>query len=163
MDLLGVSCLCICDKTHRTSNIVHTVVLWSVWKVRNDIFYNKSGWHDMQVVFRKVAYTLAHWELLCLEGEREKLWRISGVLEALACRAPADVAGTWLREQDGRIHQLVVRRVELDGIAPWVAKDEEEKEWCMTVGRLAATLEVGSMSLVEDEGALCVTPTKSLM
>jgi hypothetical protein len=73
------------------------------------------------------------------------------------------VVGTWLREQDGRIHQLVVRRVELDGIAPWIAKEEEEKEWRMTVGRLAATLEAGSMSLVEDEGALCAIPAKSLM
>jgi hypothetical protein len=71
------------------------------------------------------------------------------------------VAGTWLREQDGRIHQLVVRRVELDGIAPWVGKEEEEKEWCMVVKRLAATLE--AMSLVEDEGALCAIPAKSLM
>jgi hypothetical protein len=70
------------------------------------------------------------------------------------------VVGTWLREQDGRIHQLAVRRVELDGIAPWVGK-EEEKEWCMLVRRLAATLE--AMSLVEDEGALCAIPAKSLM
>jgi hypothetical protein len=60
MDLLGVSILWICEKTHRISNIVHMAALWSVWKVRNDIFFNRSGWHDMQVVFQKVAYTLAH-------------------------------------------------------------------------------------------------------
>jgi hypothetical protein len=42
----------------------------------------------MEVVFQKVAYILAHWELLCLEGEKGKLKRISGALEALACCSP---------------------------------------------------------------------------
>jgi hypothetical protein len=81
MDLVGS--LWICERTLRISNIVHTAALWSLWKVRNDICFNRSGWHDMQVVFRKVAYTLAHWE-----REREKLRRINGALEAL-CAIPA--------------------------------------------------------------------------
>jgi hypothetical protein len=41
---------------------------------------------------------------------------------------PADVAGTWLREHAGRIQQLVVKKVELDGIAPWIAQEEKEKD-----------------------------------
>jgi hypothetical protein len=40
MDMLGVSSLWICEKTHKVSNIVHTVALWSLWKVRNDLCFN---------------------------------------------------------------------------------------------------------------------------
>jgi hypothetical protein len=51
------------------------------------------------------------------------------------------VAETWLRKHDGRIEQLVVKKVELDEIAPWIAQEDKEKDWPMTVGKLAATLE----------------------
>ena len=42
----------------------------------------------MQVIYLKVAYTLARWKLLCPEGERAKLDAAINAVEALARQRP---------------------------------------------------------------------------
>jgi hypothetical protein len=42
----------------------------------------------MQVVYLKVAYTLDCWKILCPEGKRNELERITAAMEFLARQAP---------------------------------------------------------------------------
>jgi hypothetical protein len=86
--LLSISSLWICEKTQQVPNIVHAAVLWCLWKVRNDLCFNGYGWSSMQVIYLKVAYTLARWKILCPEGKRSELEGVIAALETLARQAP---------------------------------------------------------------------------
>jgi hypothetical protein len=88
VNLLLVSSMWICEKTQQIPNIVHAAVLWSIWKIRNDLCFNGSRWSSMQVVFLKVGYTLARWKILCPEGKKSELERTMEALELLARQAP---------------------------------------------------------------------------
>jgi hypothetical protein len=47
VNLLSISSLWICEKTNQVPNIVHAAALWSLWKFRNDLCFNGSGWSCM--------------------------------------------------------------------------------------------------------------------
>ena len=87
-DYLSVARLWICEKTHKISNIVHAAVLWTLWKYRNDLCFNRSTWCGMQVIYLKASYTLARWMPLCPEGEKGKLGVVIKELEKLARQVP---------------------------------------------------------------------------
>ena len=63
-DYLSVARLWICEKTHKIPNIVHSVVLWSMWKFRNDMCLNRISWSGMQVMYLKLSFTLVRWKPL---------------------------------------------------------------------------------------------------
>jgi hypothetical protein len=88
VNLLSISSLWICEKTQQVPNIIHAAVLWCLWKLRNDLCFNGSGWSSMQVIYLKVAYTLARWKILCPEGKRSELEGVIAALETLARQAP---------------------------------------------------------------------------
>jgi hypothetical protein len=88
VNLLAISRLWICVKTHIVPNIVHAVVLWSLWKCRNEVCFNRRLWSCMQVIYLRVAYTLARWKLLCPEGSRSALEEVILALEQLARQPP---------------------------------------------------------------------------
>jgi hypothetical protein len=93
VDLLAITRLWICEKTHIIPNIVHAAVLWSLWKCRNDVCFNRRSWSCMQVIYLRVSYTLARWKLLCPEGSRNALEEVIMALEQLARQPPLL---TWL-------------------------------------------------------------------
>jgi hypothetical protein len=92
VNLLAISSLWICDKTHVVSNIVHAAALWSLWKSRNEVCFNKRSWSCMQVIYLKVAYTLVRWKLLCPEGSKREL---EGAILALKQLARQPSLLTW--------------------------------------------------------------------
>jgi hypothetical protein len=57
--LFDVFRLWICEKTHIVSNIVHAAALWSLWKQRNDLCFNRLSWPSMQVLFHRISLHLA--------------------------------------------------------------------------------------------------------
>ena len=86
-NMLSVSRWWISDKNHKFLNIIHTAALWSLWRMRNDICFNRTVSSGMQVLYVRVAYTLAKWRLLCPEGAKGELDAAVRNLDALA-RAP---------------------------------------------------------------------------
>jgi hypothetical protein len=88
VNLLAISGLWICEKTYIIPSIVHADVLWSLWKCRNEVSFNRKSWSCMQVIYLRVAYTLARWKLLCPEGSRNALEEVILALEQLARQPP---------------------------------------------------------------------------
>jgi hypothetical protein len=88
VNLLSISSLWICEKTNQVPNIVHAAALWSLWKFRNDLCFNGSGWSCMQVLYLKVAHTLGRWKVLCPEEKRSELERVCAALMSLVRQAP---------------------------------------------------------------------------
>jgi hypothetical protein len=88
VNLFSVSSLWICEKTNQVPNIVHAAALWSLWKLRNDLCFNGSGWSCMQVLYLKVAHTLERWKVLCPDGKRSELERVCAALMSLVRQAP---------------------------------------------------------------------------
>jgi hypothetical protein len=75
------------NKKFKFVNMAHAALLRMIWLMRNDMCFNRVIWPGMQVLWRKVAYMLAQWEVLLLVGEKENLHLMVMQLEALA-RAP---------------------------------------------------------------------------
>jgi hypothetical protein len=70
-DIFDVSRLWNCEKSHVISNILHADALWSVWKIRNYLCFNRLPWSGMQVLFHRISLHLARWQLLCPEGKKK--------------------------------------------------------------------------------------------
>jgi hypothetical protein len=100
-----VASLRICQKTHRTPNIVHIVALWLSWKLRDGICFSRSSWIGMHVFLWKIGYTLVQWVILCSEGEK-KLKCVNGALECVTCQAPLLM---WLEPSREKLMVLYIR------------------------------------------------------
>jgi hypothetical protein len=74
------------DKKIKLVNMMHVALLRVIWLMRNDICFNRVKWSGMQILWRKMAWLLAQWEVLLPVEEKEKLQRMVN-LEVLA-RAP---------------------------------------------------------------------------
>ena len=75
------------DKKFSVENVVHASVLWAIWLVRNNSFFNHVVWLGLQVVWRKSAFNLAQWNILFTGSEKEKMMTMANAMEHLA-RAP---------------------------------------------------------------------------
>jgi hypothetical protein len=54
----------ISNKKHALLNSVCANVLWSLWKVRNDLIFNGQPWMDTKQVWRRVLGSLRRWKLI---------------------------------------------------------------------------------------------------
>ena len=52
------------DKKFSVENVVNASVLWAIWLVRNNSFFNHASWLGLQVVWGKSAFNLAQWSIL---------------------------------------------------------------------------------------------------
>jgi hypothetical protein len=59
LNLLAVTSWWICDKKHKVPNIIHRDILWVLWKMKNDVCFNRVVCSGMQVLCQKVGYTCA--------------------------------------------------------------------------------------------------------
>jgi hypothetical protein len=82
--MLDISSKWLCVKKFEAQNIVHAVVIWSLWKIRNYLCFNRVPWSGMQMVYLKVSYTLARSEPLWSQERRESINGVSGALVSLA-------------------------------------------------------------------------------
>jgi hypothetical protein len=95
VNLFSVSSLWICEKTNQVPNIVHAAALWSLWKLRNDLCFNRSSWSCMQVLYLRVVHTLGVLESV-VPGRKKKRARRSLCCSdgAGASSSPSDLAET---------------------------------------------------------------------
>jgi hypothetical protein len=93
----------------------------------------------MRVLFHRISLHLAQWQLLCPEGKKGTLKDVCGALEHLVLwPPPIDVAGTWVKDIDGTIHQLVIKQLE----ASWEFV-EKGSTWDGAIGLLEHDLPEG--------------------
>jgi hypothetical protein len=91
-------------------------------------------------------------------GRKQKHARRSdpGLGVAGSATPPVDMAGTWMRKVDGKIHQLVVKKLEATWSGPWMY-NEDTDDWEATTSSLAKNLNANSLALEDDgEGMLRV-------
>jgi len=69
-DLLGVSLGCdfesvarfwLANKRHGLTNVISAAVMWSLWKLRNEIYFQGTRWTGMARLFLKIVRMLRRW------------------------------------------------------------------------------------------------------
>jgi hypothetical protein len=60
------------------------------------------------------------------------------------------MAGTWVKKVDGKIHQLVVKKLEASWNGPWIF-NEDTDDWEATTSSLVRNLGTNALAL-EDDG-----------
>uniref|UniRef100_A0A0A9DU72 Reverse transcriptase zinc-binding domain-containing protein n=1 Tax=Arundo donax TaxID=35708 RepID=A0A0A9DU72_ARUDO len=55
----------LCNKRFMVVNIVSSAALWSLWKLRNDLCFQRSVWKDMSKLWSRVWDMINNWKLLC--------------------------------------------------------------------------------------------------
>jgi hypothetical protein len=68
-------------------NMIHAGLLWVLWLTKNDMYIKRNNWFGMQVIWRRLACTLAQWGILLIGAEKTKLDQGVKHLEGLV-RAP---------------------------------------------------------------------------
>lgn len=76
------------NKKHAVANALHAAVIWSLWKIRNNLCFNRAIWSRMQVIWRQVAVELAAWEILFSGDAKTQIATMVRSLEKLARDPP---------------------------------------------------------------------------
>ena len=76
------------ESKNEVVNVVHAVVMWELWKVRNNICFNRYCWLGMQEIWRRLTYTLSQWQVLLSGDAKAQMIRWVEDLEAVARRPP---------------------------------------------------------------------------
>jgi hypothetical protein len=53
--------------------MITSAVIWSIWKLRNDLCFQKIGWRSMDMLLYRISGLLQNWVILCLADKRELL------------------------------------------------------------------------------------------
>ena len=83
-----IASLWLCESKHEMHNVLHTAVMWVLWKTRNDICFNKTPWTGMQVLWRRLVSALAQWVILLSEAAIEQMSTLLLQLERIARSHP---------------------------------------------------------------------------
>lgn len=54
-------------------NIVSSAVIWNLWKLRNDLCFQRLRWRCMAMLLYRVAATVQRWEIICPENKKSSL------------------------------------------------------------------------------------------
>jgi hypothetical protein len=68
------------SKIYIVVNMVTSAVIWSIWKLRNELCFQKIGWKSMEVLLLKILGILKSWVVLCPRNKKEIL---SGYIEEI--------------------------------------------------------------------------------
>lgn len=63
----------LCNKRFCLDNMISSAVIWSVWKLRNDLLFQRVGWRSMEMLLLRIAGLLTNWIILCPEDKRSLL------------------------------------------------------------------------------------------
>jgi hypothetical protein len=75
-----------------------------------------------------------------------------GLGAAGSAAPPVDMAETWMKKVDGKIHQLVVKKLEATWSGPWMY-NEDTDDWEAMTSSLAKNLNANALALaLEDDG-----------
>jgi hypothetical protein len=50
-----------------------TSACWVLWKLRNDLCFQRNAWKDMRILWQKMCIMISHWKILCPAVHLEEL------------------------------------------------------------------------------------------
>ena len=53
-DIVSIGQFWLSEKKYSVINMITSAVLWSIWKLRNELCFQRSGWKSMEVSFYKI-------------------------------------------------------------------------------------------------------------
>ena len=62
-------------KKNSALNITYTAVLWSLWKLHNDMCFQGKAWPGVKDIWRRAAFELDQWKVLSEDAIAELLAR----------------------------------------------------------------------------------------
>lgn len=91
------------NKRNGVLNIITSAALWCLWKLRNDICFQRCMWRSMEMLLYRLAAMVQKWEIICPEEKKETL--------RLKVERIKEVAGQvhwlpWIGTGGGRVPQL---------------------------------------------------------
>ena len=93
VDFLSIGNMWLCNKMFLVCNMVTSAVLWSIWKLRNNICIQNAVW-DKSVgdLLLKIAFMVQNWLILCPEERKDTLNGFAVKLKSLV-RRPGRITG----------------------------------------------------------------------
>jgi hypothetical protein len=88
VDFESVASLWLCAKKYKTLNICTTAVMWSLWKLRNDMCFQVNQWLGIQGTFFRCAKLLRRWCLIQSEEVANQLGILVTEWEKRGTRPP---------------------------------------------------------------------------
>lgn len=99
-DLLGfeiganfksVALFWVSDKRHKLTNVVSSSIIWALWKLRNEIYFQGAIWTGMKKILLKIVRMLRRWIPLFKEEMQARIEEFSRQLETRASLPPHTV------------------------------------------------------------------------
>ena len=82
-DYTSVARFWIANKKHAVLNSVCASVLWSLWKIRNNMVFNGHPWIDIKQVWRMILCSLKRWKLIFKENMLPKMEEMCSFISTL--------------------------------------------------------------------------------
>jgi hypothetical protein len=72
------------SKRNGILNMCSSAAFWRLWKLRNDLCFQRKSWKSMAILFYNMAMMLQNWAILCPEGQKEVLMKTVGQIKKKA-------------------------------------------------------------------------------
>jgi hypothetical protein len=83
----NVARLWISNKKSYAINMITSAAVWNVWRMKNDIFFGRLIWSDIQMIWRRMAVLIRKWTPLCTQ-EKQMLGEWCSALDRKAREVP---------------------------------------------------------------------------
>jgi len=71
------------NKKHCVTNITSSAAMWSIWKLRNNLCFQRSGWRSLEILYQMVIGMMQNWLILCPAEHQD---RLKGAIAELKCQ-----------------------------------------------------------------------------
>lgn len=85
-NFLDIASCWLCNKKFLARNMLSTAIFWSIWKVRNMLYFQNAGWRNVKQIWQLARSLLESWRVLCPLKYLPELESYIAVLESLRSR-----------------------------------------------------------------------------